>query len=157
MELGIVGFILGVAIAYILMRFDYNQDLKKTNQIVQDLQKKILEIDSISKETSKLIASNIATVGANSLKVNNFVEQFEKACKVLEEEQKDTAAEINNIQVYCTKMKQAQIELQDILSKKRPVIKVPENINVTVTTKEETKIQQKKTGLGKGVDALIKK
>ena len=64
-------------------------------------------------EFKQLVNKNVQSIGSNVVLVKEF------QTKMI-----DLETEVNNLQVYCTKLKGSQINLQDQLSKKRPVVQV---------------------------------
>lgn len=99
---------------------------------------KIVEAqDQRLKELDKLVTSNVESVGSNNMRVKALDEKVDKVFGICQGNEKL----ISGLEEYCSKLKGTQIELQDQLSKKSPVIKV------------EIVDEKKK---GKGVRSLIK-
>lgn len=117
------------------------------------------------KELENLLTSNIGTVASANLRIKDLEEQFAVVCK----EAKEATEECDKLQQHCAKLQQSQIELQNILSKKRTVIKPSGPIVVEFYTNDKPKtpkpllpkndtpppLPPKKRGLGKGVKSVI--
>lgn len=97
-----------------------------------------------NKALDERLTANIQTIGNNNIKTRELAQEVETLSK-----------EIDSLQVYCAKMKDSQVDLQDQLSKKRPVHvhKHTGMIPIEVYTPSVKATPTK----GKGVEALIKK
>lgn len=133
------GFFLAGVVCFFGMFYFYNKrengDYKKTLKLVETVEAKVLALD-------KLINSNIQTVALCNQRVTGVeasIASVKEECKVLD-------FDIDALNARSEKLKESQIELQDKLSRKRPVITLSQPIPVEVT--------EKKKGLGRR--ALIK-
>ena len=137
MDVGIVIFILGflmiVASIYVYSSKDHSA-YQEVLETVTKQQAKIADLD-------KLISSNILSVGNCNVKCDEVEKKIEK----LSESCKDNESSIVNLQVFCTKMKETQIDMQDKISNKRPVLKFMQPVPVEIVDKK-----------GRGVKALIR-
>lgn len=101
------------------------------------------------KRLNELVTSNVSTVISCKSKVEQFELMIESRLKKC-----DDALEVFRDQVGETREK--QIKLQDALSNKRPIVKVPTGaIQVEIYQGKPNPAQTKKA-LGKGVKSLIR-
>lgn len=79
-------------------------------KIAKAAETKVLELE-------KLLNSNIMTVG----KCNMAVEEVKKDLFCLTGKIDKTDEQLDNLQDHCAKLRESQIDLREILSKKRPI------------------------------------
>lgn len=94
-------------------------------------------------ELEKLLQSNIQTVGSCNIKCDSVIKMVETVSKNCE----DLHNETGDLQAMCLKLKEKDMELQEKISSKRPIIKFPEAVPVQLVPGR---------ALGKGVKSLIK-
>lgn len=135
MDFGFIFFLLGV-VCFLGMFYFYNKKedgkYSKTLESVKAAEAKVRVLEN-------LINSNIQTVALCNQRVTDvekLIESVKETCKTLD-------FDIDALNARSEKLKESQIELQDKLSRKRPVITLSQPLSVEVTK-------------GSGVKELIK-
>lgn len=117
----------------------------KESTAFHETQKKIVEQSVRLKELENLLTSNISTVSSANLRVKSLEEKIICFTQKID----STELEVDHLQEHCAKLRESQIDIKNILSNKRPVIKVTAPIPVEVVSKPEV--------AGKPDPTLIKK
>ena len=112
----------------------------KTQEILALQNKKVLELDG-------LIASNISTVAT----ANARIKEMETKLTCYTQLMNQGAQEIEDLQEHCAKLRESQINIKDMLSNKRPSIKLTVPVPVSIQANPETvkKIKSQLKGLSK--------
>ena len=125
----ILGAILLIGSVYIYSRSDYSAytaTLASINTCKADI-----------KRIEGLINSNIQSVALN----NTLVMSLETKVKEVKEDCKMNAYDTDALNARCEKLKESQIDLQDKLSKKRPILKLIQPVSVDIVEKQESKVK----------------
>lgn len=108
----VVGTIMIIGSIWIYSKKDESA-YQATLKIVNDNKAEISSVKA-------LVNANIETIGKTNLRITELSEMFHKNLELC----KDNDDSIKNLQVYCVKLKESQLENQEKISKLRPVIKV---------------------------------
>jgi chromosome segregation ATPase len=114
-------------------------EVRAVNSTVLDLEKRLhnygTELVSLKSKHESLAQS------FDKLLLDNI--DVKRHCDSLE-------AEVDNLQVYCSKLKDQQIELREKLSNKRPVVQFSSPLVLQVIKGNKKQVQQKTKGAGMG-------
>lgn len=130
------GFFLAGVVCFFGMFYFYNK--KEDGKYARALTR-VEELNKTIKTLEGLINSNIQTVAL----CNSRVSGVEASIIAVKKECEGNAFDIDALGARSEKLKEAQIELQDKLSKKRPVIQLSQPVSVDVVN-------------GGGIKSLIK-
>lgn len=112
---------------------------KTESTAFHETQKKIQEQAVKLKELEGLLSSNIGTVAVANTRVRSLEEKM-----ICFTEKVDKAeSEVDHLQEHCAKLRESQISIKDMLSNKRPVIKVTTPIPVEVVGKTDPTLIKK--------------
>lgn len=152
---GAVCFVLAIVFAYD----------KKDKSVFDGFNQKVTEELAEVEENFKTTDTNIQTLGKSNEELKEIVTANDLRMKDLIKRQAELENEIESVQVHCEKLHHGQHALNDRISKKRPVIKMPSGpIAVEIYQQPSTydpsnpppKLQPlKKRGLGRGVAAVL--
>ncbi len=140
-------FSFAVLITLIGLYFANSRDSGDFEEVKKLFLESMAEISTVKSDVIILRGSmdRIAATGAsNELRMNDILKRATEAEK-----------QIASMQEHCVNLREGQYRLQDSISKKRPVIKVPKGpIEVEIYQRE---ISSKKTaGLGRGMKAILR-
>lgn len=130
-------FILGVVVCYFGLTYKEGHSTDYLKRLIDNQETRIIVLQKQYKSNNE--KQDSMKLEMEEIRKKSMVHSFD--CEKLSEE-------IDGLSEYCEKIKLSQIDLQDKLSNKRPVLKVSTPIPVQI-------VEEKKTG--KGVESLIKK
>jgi hypothetical protein len=112
----LIGFVLFcvavIAAVCIIKLYDEHFYGKKS-----EVYSRVAKMEATVREFDRLLNSNIATVG----KCNQNVEEVKKDMFCLTGKVDKTDEQLDNLQEHCAKLRDSQIDLRELLSKKRPI------------------------------------
>ncbi len=98
-----------------------------------ETQKKILEQAAEIKALDSLLTSNIGTVATLNTRVKSMEEKLVCYSGKIEKAERD----VDHLQEHCAKLRESQIDIRNMLSSKRPVLKVTTPIPVDMVQRPE--------------------
>lgn len=105
----------------------------KESTAFHETQKKIVEQNVRIKALEDLVNSNITTVAVANTRVKSLEEKVTCFTNLVDK----TQDEIDNLQEHCAKLREGQITIREIMSKKRPVMKMQGPIEVQIVTPQQ--------------------
>ena len=138
MDVGVVIFILGFLMIVASIYVYSSKDQSAYQDVLETMKHQSARIGTLENTASGFVLS------ADAYKIK--YDELDKKISALTDTCKENENALQNMQVFCTRMRETQTEMQDKISNKRPVVKFTQPMQVEIVEKK-----------GKGVKALIRK
>lgn len=105
----------------------------KESTAFHETQKKIVDQNVKIRYLEDLLASNISTVAQANTRIKSLEDKIACYTQLVDK----SSEQVDNLQEHCAKLREGQITIREMMSKKRPITKVQGPIEIQIVTQQQ--------------------